>query len=345
MVAAIFTSENRTNTRIRKSASGCVFLVLILIASIAYWFYDYATTPSAGDASEKITVLIPQGASFHLIQQNLVNKKLIVEDNRFSMLAHLFGYSSRIRAGEFSLSRGLPPLDLLRDLINAKNVQHKVTIPEGLNSRQIADLLGNSGWCTDTSFLSLLNDRALLDTLELEEVDSFEGYLFPDTYYFTRIPVMTARECITMMVNRFHGVWKTLGGDPDKRHETVILASLVEKETGAAEERPRIASVFLNRLKKGMRLQSDPTVIYGIDNFSGNLTKKDLRTATPYNTYVIRGLPKGPIANPGRASLYAVLNPAKEKYLYFVSKNDGTHHFSKSLREHNRAVRQYQKRK
>jgi UPF0755 protein len=130
-----------------------------------------------------------------------------------------------------------------------------------------------------------------------------------------------------------------------KMEDVVVLASIVEKETGRSEERPMIASVFLNRLKKKMRLESDPTVIYGIENFNGNLRRKDLNRPSPYNTYLIRGLPAGPIANPGLASIKAVLSPARTDYLYFVSKNDGTHYFSKTLTEHNKAVRIYQKRK
>ncbi|MCP3899414.1 MAG: endolytic transglycosylase MltG, partial [Desulfobacteraceae bacterium] len=150
-------------------------------------------------------------------------------------------------------------------------------------------------------------------------------------------------------VGRFIDVWKGIKISMDGRemkfslHQMVTLASIVEKETGAATERPRIASVFINRLTKGMPLQSDPTVIYGIENFSGDIKRRDLRTKTAYNTYVIPALPVGPICNPGKDSMVAVLKPAKEKYFYFVSKNNGTHHFSKSLKEHNRAVWKYQK--
>jgi len=151
-----------------------------------------------------------------------------------------------------------------------------------------------------------------------------------------------------MQVNRFHKVWAGLGSDPDhplSRHEVVTLASVVEKETGAAEERPIIAAVFLNRLKARMRLQSDPTVIYGLDNFSGTLTRTDLRTEHPYNTYVVPALPVGPICNPGQKAMEAVLRPAATEFYYFVSKNNGTHQFSKDLAEHNQAVQEYQRRK
>ncbi len=151
------------------------------------------------------------------------------------------------------------------------------------------------------------------------------------------------------MVKHFRNVVSPLGDrikDSGMTLKQVItLASIVEKETGAPEERPIIARVFLNRLNKNMRLESDPTVIYGIDNFNGNLTRKDLRTKTPYNTYVIKGLPPGPIANPGLAAINAVLNPSEDDYYYFVSKNNGTHYFSKTLKEHNRAVRRFQKNK
>ena len=175
---------------------------------------------------------------------------------------------------------------------------------------------------------------------------STEGYLFPDTYVLSK--GMGARQILDLMINRFWQVFNSLvqGRDlPMSIREIVTLASIVEKETGLAEERPVIASVFLNRLKKRMRLESDPTVIYDLKDFDGNLTKKHLQAPSPYNTYRHLGLPPGPIANPGRASLEAVLKPAQTSYLYFVSKNDGSHFFSSTLKEHNRAVVRYQKRR
>jgi len=174
---------------------------------------------------------------------------------------------------------------------------------------------------------------------------TFEGYLFPDTYFFPRD--VTIEGIISTMVKRFWSVfvpeWQARAKDLGLSvHQTVTLASIIEKETGAAFERPIISSVFHNRLKKKMRLESDPTVIYGIKNFDGNLTKKHLTTRTPYNTYKIRGLPIGPIANPGSASLEAALYPDDTKYIYFVSRKDRTHQFSMNLKQHNRAVRKYQ---
>ncbi len=175
--------------------------------------------------------------------------------------------------------------------------------------------------------------------------DTFEGYLFPDTYHFPGD--VQAEKIIQAMVKRFHAVftpeWRTraetLGFTV---HQAVILASIVEKETGDPSERPVISSVFHNRLKRNMRLESDPTVIYGIKNFNGNITRKDLKRKTPYNTYRIKGLPAGPISNPGKESIRAVLYPANTRFLYFVSKKNGTHAFSTNLADHNRAVRQYQ---
>jgi UPF0755 protein len=179
------------------------------------------------------------------------------------------------------------------------------------------------------------------------EGPGLEGYLFPDTYRFTK--GMNVEEIILKMVGRFKEVYENAGLSEQARKEgftvkqVVTIASIVEKEAGSVEEMEKISSVFHNRLKKGYRLRSDPTVIYGIEDFDGNLTKRHLLTYTPYNTYINLGLPPGPISNPGRAALHAALNPSEEGYLYFVSRNDGTHHFSKTLKEHNRAVDYYQK--
>jgi len=223
-------------------------------------------------------------------------------------------------------------------------ITYPVTFPEGYTIEQIADVLDRNELVEKKAFVSLAHNPAVLKKYNITG-PSLEGYLYPDTYHLAR--GISSSAAVDTMVNRF----RQLIGPLEKRAEVVgmtiedviILASIVEKETGLAEERPMIASVFLNRLKQGMRLESDPTVIYGIKGFNGDLTRKDLREPTLYNTYVIRGLPIGPIANPGLEAIKAVLFPEETDYLYFVSKNDGSHQFSKTLSEHNKAVRLYQR--
>lgn len=323
-----------------------IFLLLLLLSfgSALAWVYSYNREPGPEQSSE-IIVTIPRGSSFLTTADLLAEAGLISDDIRFHILARIHGLSGKVKAGEFRLRGGQKPLSTLKSLIEAEPIQHAVTIVEGLQAVEIAEVFAGEGWATREEFLELVDNKELIAALGLGDVASIEGYLYPDTYYFTRLPAPDSKKIITMMVKRFFEVWnsletaETVAGD---MHQTVILASIVEKETGDSAERPRVASVFLNRLKKGMRLQSDPTVVYGISDFDGNITRKDLRRKTPYNTYVIKGLPAGPICNPGKASLEAVKNPADEQYLFFVSKNDGTHYFSKTYKEHKKAVRKYQ---
>ena len=220
-----------------------------------------------------------------------------------------------------------------------------MTIPEGYTFRQIVTLLAEKGLGSPESFFCLNTDPNFLEKWGLPP-QGMEGYLFPDTYYFSRFA--SAEELLDQMISRFYSIFKPeMYRQADSAdfsvHEVVTLASLIEKETGTAPERSLVSAVFHNRLKKGIPLQCDPTVIYGIENFDGNLTRQHLRTLTPYNTYLIQGLPLGPIANPGLNSLLAALQPAHENYLYFVAKGDGSHQFSSDLNSHNRAVQQYQK--
>ncbi|MFN2353413.1 MAG: endolytic transglycosylase MltG, partial [Desulfopila sp.] len=315
--------------------------VLLSVAAISWLLYYNRAVPSP-NAAEAV-VLIPPGSSFEQTAAILADAGLIRQDIRFSILARLHGLASKVRAGEFRLATGMPPMETLETLVQAEPLQHPVTIVEGWRAGEIAHRFAQYGFCDADTFLELVHDKEFISSLGLEGLTGLEGYLYPDTYYLTRVPALDAEKIIKMMVERFLQVWKTLDSGEAELHTTVILASIVEKETGAAEERPRIASVFANRLRKGMRLQSDPTVIYTIDDFSGTLTRTDLRRKTAYNTYVVRGLPAGPICSPGRAALAAVLNPADEQYLYFVSKNDGSHYFSRTLRQHNRAVQKYQR--
>lgn len=320
-----------------------VFAVLIFFG----WYYSYINSSTDTSGEQDVVVVIPQGSSVRYIGKILAESDLIKEDIRFLLLAKFSGYGKRLQAGEFAIPAGLKPEEILHLLASSMVVQHAITIPEGLRATEIARIFAEDGWCDLENFIRLTEDRVFLDQLGLAAENSVEGYLFPDTYHFTR-DFNGAGKIIKLMVNRSNEVWKTLANEVEftpERREVVTLASIVEKETGAPEERPLIAGVFQNRLKLGMRLQSDPTVVYTLPENSGPITRKQLRAKTPYNTYVIKGLPIGPICNPGKSALEAVMQPATTESLYFVSKNDGTHIFSKTLREHNRAVRKYQRKK
>lgn len=319
---------------------GLLFLAaLFLCAALGLFFI----TP-AEEGGENQLVIVREGLSLKEVAGELERKKVITSKTLFEFWAQLLGYSRKIKAGEYELGSHMPPKRILEKLAKGEVITYPVTVPEGFTAKQIAELLDEEGLINKEKFLSLIKDPALLEQHRIS-APSLEGYLYPETYHFAR--GISARSSIDAMVGRFWQVVSPLKERIDRvdmnLQEVVTLASIVEKETGLAEERPTIASVFLNRLKKGMRLESDPTVIYGIKDFNGNLTRTDLNMATPYNTYVIRGLPPGPIANPGLEAIKAVLYPAKTDFLYFVSKNDGSHHFSKTLSEHNKAVQVYQK--
>ncbi len=289
-------------------------------------------------------VFIPKGSGVRQIRFLLAEKGLIEDDIRFLILARLTGLAGHLKAGEYRISFGTTPLQVLQILEKGIVLSHRVTIPEGLNLWQVTDILVSDGWVNREQFLELLHKPSVARLFGLKQLN-LEGYLFPDTYTLVR-GELNEKAIIALMVQGFHKVWQSLDWKNDlelTRHQIITLASLVEKETGAPEERTLVASVFHNRLRKGMRLQSDPTVLYGVVGEKGPITRSDLKRETPYNTYVIKGLPPGPICSPGRASIQAVLKPAETTFLYFVSKNDGTHYFSKTLREHNKAVRKYRK--
>jgi UPF0755 protein len=290
-------------------------------------------------------VVVERGASFRVVATTLHEAGLVRDVDNFMFAARLMRADRRTKAGEYEFSPSMAPIDILRMLVKGEIKSHPVTIPEGHSIKEIAGVLKEAGLIQDSAAFI---ERANTFTAVLGfEAASLEGYLFPDTYAFTK--AMGVDEIISMMTARFKAVYfKEFDGAAREKgmtlNEVVTLASIIEKETGAGDERPLISAVFHNRLKSRIRLQSDPTVIYGIKDFDGNLTKKHLRTRTPYNTYRFHGLPPGPIANPGAAAIEAAINPALEDYLYFVSRGDGTHYFSKNLREHNNAVNRYQRR-
>ncbi len=316
--------------------------VLLVMTSLGLWYRSFLLTPSPGEGAVVLT--IARGSGVRSIGVQLAAQGLLKNDIRFLVLVALSGKRGTLKAGEYSVAKGLTPPQILDLLATGSNLRHQVTIPEGLSTAQVAELFARDGWIKVPAFLALCRDPSFIRQLGIE-APTLEGYLFPETYTLVRDEV-SEDGVLRMMVERFRQVWREMAVAEHvhglSRHQLLILASMVEKETGAAMERPLIARVFLNRLQRKMRLQSDPTVIFGLANFNGDLTKADLLRQTPYNTYTLPGLPVGPICNPGRAAVEAVLHPADSEALYFVSRNDGTHVFSASLEEHNRAVRQYQ---
>jgi UPF0755 protein len=290
---------------------------------------------------------VRSGASLAEVAGELESRGLIRSAFAFEWLARYRGRAGDLQVGEYQLSAAQGPEEILSTIAEGKVETYAVVIPEGLTAQQIGDRLEAAGLVSAAEFRPFLEDPASAVKLGVEG-SSLEGYLFPETY---RLPHgLGSAEVAKVMVDQFLGVWREI--EPRAREQglsmrdVVILASIVEKETAAPEERPLIASVFRNRLRRGMRLETDPTVIYGIPDFDGNLRRRDLENAAnPYNTYIIPGLPPGPIANPGSDALHAVVDPAESEYLFFVSRNDGTHSFSKTYSEHVLAVNKYQRRR
>lgn len=320
-------------------------LVIGVSGLTACYVYARLNTPGPPLAAPARLFIAP-GSTLQQTAQMLVAEGILASVQPFRFWAQFTGKDHSIQSGEYILETPLTPLRLLETLTQGQVIHHMVTLPEGLTLKQIARRLEDHGFGPQEQFLSLSTSPQFLAKWDLQEY-GLEGYLYPDTYFFSK--QSAAEDILERMVARLSEVFtpamqrqaRELGFS---QHEVLTLASLVEKETGAAEERPLIAGVFHNRLRQNIPLQCDPTVIYGIPNFDGNLTRRHLRTPTPYNTYMFTGLPPGPIASPGLAAIQAVLSPAQTDYLYFVARGDGTHVFSTRLADHNRAVRRFQKR-
>jgi len=322
-------------------------LVLVAIALLAgISLYRYAGAP-VNPALAAGTVDIPKGAGFFRITQILHEAGFVRNRPFFWSLAVAKGKTMQIRAGEYEFTGAMSPLEILAKLVRGEIKDYKVLLPEDLTVSEVAKRLLEDKLVNEKEFMDLAADRDFLASLGIE-ADSIEGYLYPNTYRFDRS--MTTREVVRIIVRHF---WKEITPEMSERaqalglslNEWVTLASIIGKESGNGEEKPLISAVFHNRLKRGMKLQSDPTAVYHLER-AGTPVKTVLRSHllqdTPHNTYRISGLPPSPIANPGLDSLRAALYPARVGYLYFVSTNEGTHHFSSSLEEHNRAVAKYQ---
>ena len=327
-----------------KTISIALLIFLVLAASGLLGVYYYITSVPAvtGDT----VVDIPKGSGLKGISAELEREGVIRNSGLFMLYVVVNGWQGRLKAGEYEFEDGSTTSEVAAKLADGDVLLHKVTIPEGLTAKEIAVLLGKNGVIDPDGFLTATRDPSLLKILPGRSVTGLEGYLFPDTYTYTK--GVTPGEFVSMMIDRFNKVYSSLAGMRRRvnltDNEVITLASIIEKETGAPAERPLISAVFHNRLKLGMKLDSDPTVIYGLgDDFDGNLTRADLATMTQYNTYLIKGLPPGPICNPGMESIKAALSPASVDYIYFVSRGDGTHYFSDNYAEHQRAVSEYQR--
>jgi peptidoglycan lytic transglycosylase G len=327
---------------------GYLLVVVVALGAAAYQAIRWAEGPAipTEEHPPSKVVLIPDGSTFQHVAALLEQEQLIKSRSVFVFFGISQSADRKVHAGEYELNPGMTPAEILSKLLNGQVLLHPLTFPEGLTITQIADVASQQGLTDREEFLRLAKDRAFVASLGIK-AETLEGYLYPDTYKFPR-PIK-AREVLVAMVEQLQQV---VGPDLLARmqelkmtmHEVLTLASVIEKETGAGDERPEISAVFHNRLKKHIPLQSDPTVIYGLPAFDGNLHKKDLSSPSPYNTYRVQGLPPGPIANPGIQAIRATLYPSDSRFLYFVSRNDGTHQFSATLIEHNKAVEKYQKR-
>jgi UPF0755 protein len=319
-----------------------IFILFSALLLLGFTLAALYVTPL--NKAEKIEIKVERGEAFSSVVNKLKEKGALPNDKLFSLWARLWKLDTKIHWGFYRFDLPLAPAAILDQMVLGKGLFYRVTVPEGLTLREVADLLWASGIGDRDRLLAEATNPELLSQLGFEET-GIEGYLFPNTYYFP--PSVTEREVLTAMVEQFRAVFNPMMRQkaPDLApHEVVILASIIEKETGDETERPLVSAVFHNRLKMKMPLQSDPTVIYGVNPPFNNITRKDLKSRSPYNTYRIKGLPPGPICNPGFSSLRAALFPANVPYLYFVSKNDGSHLFSVDLADHNRAVKAYQAR-
>lgn len=320
-------------------------LKILLLAAVAAggWIYFLVNTP-VQLPKNPLEFTLKHGSSLRSVAKQLSEAGALREPWAFTLLARLKGREGDVKAGNYALDRNVTPLELLYIVTRGDVSQSEITFIEGWTFKQMRKALDeHAGVKHDSANLS---DQEILKRVGGKE-NVAEGLFYPDTYYFSggMSDISILRRAYQAMQTKLASAWQERKPDLPfaTPYEALIMASIVEKETGQAKERPLIAAVFINRLRRNMRLQTDPTVIYGLgDKFDGNLRKRDLTTDTIYNTYTRSGLPPTPIAMPGWGAIYAVFHPADTPALYFVGKGDGSHQFSASLVEHNRAVARYQ---
>jgi len=321
----------------------CLVLGVLLALGFIAWLDHYSKTPlNLATASQTVTIKPNSGLSS--IASQLVKQGVITEARPFILLTRSLGKASSLQAGEYKLDQAITPFELLRLLNEGKTTQGKITFIEGHTFKQLRARLQKNKTIENT--IESMSDADVMAAIGATQTHP-EGLFFPDTYHISNgtKDIVLLKQLYKAMTDKLAIAWEAREENLpyQNSYEALIMASIIEKETGKASERPMIAGVFVNRLRIGMLLQTDPTVIYGMgDRFDGNIRRKDLRKDTPYNTYTRGGLPPTPIAMPSLAAIEAALHPEKTKALYFVGKGDGSHAFSNSLTQHNRAVAKYQ---
>ena len=325
---------------------GRIILIVIILSALAGLFAsNWLQDEEKRVVSEETrNIIVANGSSMRGFAEHLVNQGILEEKWSFLFWARYRGLASSLKAGEYQVPAGATMSDLLQLVTSGKVIDYPVTFIEGWNFKQLREALSKQENLRQLA--DKLDDQAVMKAIGAEGVHP-EGRFYPDTYHYTATmsDLDILQQSYGKMSDFLNQEWaKREEGLPlENKDQALILASIIEKETGAAEERPLIAGVFTNRLRKGMRMQTDPTVIYGMgDAYKGNIRKKDLLKDTPYNTYTRSGLPPTPIAMPGGDSIRAALHPAETKALYFVAKGNGEHKFSATLSEHNEAVIKYQ---
>ena len=329
------------------SLIGIVVIGAIAGGLLAYQLRQRLQEPYKGFAGTEVFVEIPQGAGSAEIRRRLVEAGVVSDDFLLRAAMWWSGRSRALQAGEYRFDQPVSPLAVVDKIASGDVYTQRLTFPEGLTIAEMAKVFEARGFGPARAFIKAAGDGALVKDLDAKARD-LEGYLFPETYPLPRRA--DASRLVAMMVDRFRASYDdTLRARAEAQRLTtrqvVTLASLIEKETARADERPLVAAVYRNRIKQGMGMQADPTVVYALmkaGKYDGNIRREDLNFDSPYNTYRYPGLPPGPIAAPGRASLEAALSPADVPYLFFVSRNDGSHVFAATLKEHNANVYQYQ---
>lgn len=327
---------------------GLTLLVLISVAAgAAALLYQRAREPYRGYPAAEQFVEIPPGSGTRAIGDRLVSAGVIRDETTYRLAVWMSGQARRLKAGEYRFDQPMTPLAVVNKIARGEVFIVPVTFPEGLNIAEMAKIVEAHGVGKAPTFVAAAKDASLIRPLDPAARD-LEGFLFPETYPLSRRTGVS--DLVRLMVDRFMHVFTPEMQQAAKArglsvHQAVTIASLIEKETARPDERPLVASVYLNRLRIGMALQCDPTVIYALQRagkYTGNIRRDDLAFDSPYNTYRYPGLPPGPIAAPGKTSLQAAVHPADSDYLYFVSRNDGSHEFGRNLDEHNRNVKKFQ---